>query len=110
MKCNEAKALIKKLKKENYELMQRAKPEKIYNFDLLEIIVRPKNCKSIYESSCDIDLRVLGEPTINVPDVCIHKQILKPSMYFVKENERNFIKLIGEIIAHELVDIEGLKY
>jgi hypothetical protein len=108
MKCKEAKARIKKLERENYKLRHRKQksiPEdRRYDFNLLEIVVRPKNRPMVRYDICDIDLRVLGDPAIKIPDICTYKTIQMAAIHFIKENRRDFIKRIGEIMARELVD------
>lgn len=108
MRCKDAKATIKRLERENFELHKRAyakaTDERVYDFNLLEIVVRPRNGLPIRQYELQADLRVLGCDEMQVPTVCNVKRIDKAAIHLVKENRRDFIKHIGEIMARELVD------
>ena len=108
MRCKEAKSRIKKLERENFKLRhqpQRRVPEdRTYDFNLLEIVVRPKRTPMISYEMLQLDLGVSGAHGIDVPDICNVKRIEKAAIHLVKENRYDFIKHIGEVMARELVD------
>lgn len=122
MKCNEMKGLIRKL---NYQLLERdkrlakaherihrleheLKGEQLYPFNLLEIVVRPSRANYLlrYEldDSCRIDLRVQGNE--QCPTVCNYRTIRLSALDLLKENKKDFIKQMGEIMAEEILALE----
>jgi hypothetical protein len=110
MRSREVKKLVrlsKMLESENAYLKDCLKSmrhveERRYPFNHLEIIVRPSRQEHLirYELM-DLDLRVQG--TDAMPTVCAHKTIILSAFDLLRENEAEFIKGIGELMAKELM-------
>jgi hypothetical protein len=76
--------------------------ERRYPFNLLEIVVRPSRQDHLirYET-IGLDLRVQGNDTM--PNICNYKTIQLSAFDLLQENESDFIKGIGELLAAELM-------
>ena len=119
MKCKEMKGLIRAL---NHQLRERdvrlakahdridclehsVKGERLYPFNLLEIVVRPRRADYLlrYEmdDSCKIDLRVIGNE--QCPTVGNYRTIRLSALDLLKEDKKDFIKRMGEIMAEEIL-------
>lgn len=110
MRCKDAKAIIKQQRAEIRLLTERLSqnapvPERVYGFNELEIVVRPRRGRSLVQYEyLGIDLRVCGDPDM-IPTVCNVKRINRCAMDIVKEHRHDFIKRIGEITAQEILDL-----
>jgi hypothetical protein len=112
MRFKDAKAKISRLERQNFLLQKRINDsvkniskEKTYDFNLLEIIVRPRRELLFPYDVCTVDLQVIGAPEIQVPTIRSTKKITQASIHFVKEHREEFIRKIGEILAREILEI-----
>ena len=111
MKCNEMKKQIRQLKIANSKLSARlaAHDERRYRFNLLDIIVCPSRADYLlryeWDDSCKIDMRVIGNE--QCPTVCNYRTIQLSALDLLKENKKDFIKRMGEIMAEEILALEG---
>lgn len=111
MKCNEMKRRIRQLEIANRKMTMRLAArapleERRHRFNLLDIIVRPgrADCLLRYEldDSCKIDMRVIGNE--QCPTVGNCRTIQLSALDLLKENKKDFIKRMGEIVAEEILD------
>jgi len=110
MRSRDVKKLVrvnKQLEKENSDLKQRLAERKHFEeqrfpFNLLEIVVRPSRQDHLirYET-LGLDLRVQGNDKMST--VCNYKTIQLSAFDLLVENEADFIKGIGELMARELM-------
>jgi hypothetical protein len=110
MRCRDVKKLVrlsKRLESENAYLKDCLKSmrhveERRYPFNHLEIIVRPsREHHLIRYEILDLDLRVMG--TDKMPTICAHKTIILSAFDLLRENEADFVKGVGELLASELM-------
>lgn len=110
MRSRDVKKLIrvsKVLEIENADLKQRLSErqhfeEQRFPFNLLEIVVRPsRQAHLVRYETMGLDLRVQGNDMM--PTVCNYKTIQLGAFDLLKENESDFIKGIGELMARELM-------
>ncbi len=105
MKCKNMKKEIRKLehelKKTREQFSYVTAPEQRYNFDVLEIMVRPRHdwMMQKYEA-VGIDLRVAGDG--KVPTVCAYKTISLSSLDVLLEHKEEFTRHVAEIMLREL--------
>lgn len=113
MRCKDAKATIKRLERENSKLRERARfaerdpNERIYGFNLLEIVVRPRynpTIVPIIDDSCKIDMRVIGCSELDIPTIHTYRTVMKSAIHLLRENRQDFIRRMGELMAAELLD------
>ena len=110
MRSKDVKKLIrvnKMLEDENSGLKRRLAErqrfeEQRFPFNYLEIIVRPSRQDHLirYEMM-GLNLRVQGNDKI--PAVCNYKTIQLSAFDLLQENEHDFIKGIGELMAREIM-------
>lgn len=110
MRSRDVKKLIrvnKMLENENSNLKQRLAEsasfeERRYPFNLLEIVVRPSRQDHLIRyKMMGVDLRVQGNG--QMPIVCNYKTIQLSAFDLLQENEADFIKGVGELMARELM-------
>lgn len=110
MRSRDVKKLIrvsKMLETENADLRDRLNAmqslsERRIPYNYLEILIRSQRREHMirYET-IGLDLRVLGND--NMPTVCNYKTIPLSAFDLLQENEADFIKGIGELMAKELM-------
>lgn len=105
MRFKDVKKHIRKIEKENRDLISRNSAlksieERRYPFNLLEIIVRPSRQEHLVQYElAHLDLRVIGNE--DMPTFVSRRTL--STFDLLQENEVDFIKGIGELLAAELM-------
>lgn len=110
MKCKDMKREIKRLSRLNQEYREKISAlkgldEHRIRWNHLEIIVRPERMPMYAYEWVGVNLRVLGNPG-EIPDRATYRAISLTALDLIRENKREFIKGIGELMATELLELK----
>jgi hypothetical protein len=107
MRFKDIKQHIKRLEQENSDLRKsncvlRQLDERIYPFNYLEIVVRPRRQEHLFGfETMGMELKVEGNE--NMPNFVTYKTIQLSTFDILQKNKYIFIKEMGERMAEELM-------
>ncbi len=111
MKCKDMKREIKRLSRLNQVYREKISAlegrfdEHRIRWNRLEIIVRPEIMPMYAYEWIGVNLRILGSPN-EIPDRSTYRRISLTALDLIRENKREFIKGIGELMATELLELK----